>query len=292
MNINMETNLGNYKQVKALSQQQRNAAAVASILNSNKSVKIVRNADSSKRDCYISSIPNNNGDDTITIPGKATAEMLDRINFDFGSCISTTDSFIIDGIEIKKSELPDIPEDRGLEIKAENNNIVFEMGKYYKFCDEKGKTHIINCSNNHLTTLNTDTARKVIDAEGLGVGKFWSMMAKDGTYTSLYWSEEWQKKQLNDAGITEGFFSVQLGDYRQEYFYSNGRAGIAVSKKQYDSSYHLLTGGIGCLDEYEIGSVFKIGETEYVLSADKKLDIPYGADIFTIQYPKIYTIGK
>lgn len=33
---------------------------------------------------------------------------------------------------------------------------------------------------------------------------------------------------MNDAGITEGFFSVQVGDSRQEYFYSNGNAGTAV----------------------------------------------------------------
>jgi hypothetical protein len=88
------------------------------------------------------------------------------------------------------------------------------------------------------------------------------------------------------------FARLQILEYTQEYFYSNGSAGIAVSKKQYDSSYRFLTGDIGCLDEYETGSVFKIGETEYVLNADKKLDIPYGADIFTIQFPKIYTIGK
>ncbi len=41
------------------------------------------------------------------------------------------------------------------------------------------------------------------------------------------------------------------------------------------------------LKNYETGSVFKIDGKEYVLSADKKLDIPYGADIFDMEYPPL-----
>ena len=37
--------------------------------------------------------------------------------------------------------------------------------------------------------------------------------------------------------------------------------------------------------DYEPGSVFKIGGKEYVLNEDRKLDIPYGADIYDIEYP-------
>lgn len=41
-------------------------------------------------------------------------------------------------------------------------------------------------------------------------------------------------------GITEGFFSVQVGDDRQEYYYSNGNAGTAVLKERYDNTYQMF----------------------------------------------------
>ncbi len=39
------------------------------------------------------------------------------------------------------------------------------------------------------------------------------------------------------------------------------------------------------LDKYAVGSVFVIGGKEYILDENKKLDIPYGADIYDIKYP-------
>lgn len=60
-------------------------------------------------------------------------------------------------------------------------------------------------------------------------------MSKNGTFIGLNYSNETVRSLLNDAGgITEGFFSVQVGDNRQEYFYSNGNAGTAVPKERYD----------------------------------------------------------
>ena len=37
--------------------------------------------------------------------------------------------------------------------------------------------------------------------------------------------------------------------------------------------------------DYEPGSVFRVGGEEYVLSEDRKLDIPYGADIYDVKWP-------
>ena len=50
--------------------------------------------------------------------------------------------------------------------------------------------------------------------------------------------------------------------------------------------YHIL------LDEYEAGDIFKIGDKEYILSENHTLDIPYGEDIYNLEYPSNYKFGK
>lgn len=45
------------------------------------------------------------------------------------------------------------------------------------------------------------------------------MLSKDGTYLGLYYSAAEQKQFLNDAGIKDGFFSVESGARKQDYFY-------------------------------------------------------------------------
>ena len=40
------------------------------------------------------------------------------------------------------------------------------------------------------------------------------------------------------------------------------------------------------------GDIFKIGNKEYVLSESHTLDIPYGEDIYNIEYPSNYKFGK
>ncbi len=37
--------------------------------------------------------------------------------------------------------------------------------------------------------------------------------------------------------------------------------------------------------DYEPGDVFLVGGKKYVLSEDKKLDLPYGADIYDMKWP-------
>ena len=117
--------------------------------------------------------------------------------------------------------------------------------------------------------------------------KFWILLSKDGTYLSLYYSQDQQRQMLNDAGITGGFFFVQIGDRKQDYFYSNGNAGVAVRQFEYDATYDMLAKrGTALFNDYEVGSIFKIGGKEYALNEERKLDIPYVEDIFDIQFPK------
>lgn len=37
--------------------------------------------------------------------------------------------------------------------------------------------------------------------------------------------------------------------------------------------------------DYEPGAVFQVGGKEYVLSEDKKLNLPYGADVYDVKWP-------
>uniref|UniRef100_I5AW37 Uncharacterized protein n=1 Tax=Eubacterium cellulosolvens (strain ATCC 43171 / JCM 9499 / 6) TaxID=633697 RepID=I5AW37_EUBC6 len=89
---------------------------------------------------------------------------------------------------------------------------------------------------------------------------------------------------LNDSGITEGFYSVQIGKCKQEYFYSNGTSGRVVKKREYDALYDSLVHGYSSLCNYEIGKVIEFGGKEYVLNEQRRFDIPYGEDIFDVKY--------
>ena len=60
----------------------------------------------------------------------------------------------------------------------------------------------------------------------------------------------------------------------------------------YNARYKNLTSGGILLDEYEAGDIFKIGDKEYILSENHTLDIPYGEDIYNLEYPSNYKFGK
>lgn len=42
---------------------------------------------------------------------------------------------------------------------------------------------------------------------------------------------------------------------------------------------------------YELGSIFKVSGKEYVLSKSHTLDIPYGEDVYDVEYPENYCCG-
>ena len=282
MNINFSGN--NYRRsIQAMNRQQ---SLISILLNKQKA------GNAGMRDLFLRT--NNSINDiglytasSKKVCGYVSNAILDMINFEYRDCKGqTADSFTFGGVEYLKSKIPSVSADRCSEIKAENNTVVFQTGKYYKFTDEYGKTHVLSCSYDRLKQPYSDTSRGIVDDTSYNVGKFWSMLAKDGTYIGSYYSLDMERKLLNDAGITEGFFSVRVGDHKQEYFYSNGNAGTAVPKWRYDNTYKMfMTYNEAAFKDYEPGSVFKIGGKEYVLSADKKLDIPYGADIYDIEYP-------
>lgn len=219
--------------------------------------------------------------------GKYSQTILDAINFGFGrrEIEESETSFCIGNVNYLKKDIPDIDIKQCLDIKAVNNKVTFSNGKYYRFKDSSGKYRVVTCRYDRVGQPYSELAAGKVNDVSYQFGKFWSMLSRNGTYIGLYYSRDEERKMLNDAGITEGFFSVEVGSYRQDYYYSNGVAGTAVPKSRYNNTYDMFMNREGLLDEWDAGSVFIIGGKEYTLSEDKKLDIPYGADIYDIKYP-------
>lgn len=223
--------------------------------------------------------------------GRATSSVLDIINFNYLDIMKQKCdkqfSFIIGGKEYLKSELPAVSADRCEEIKAVNNTVDFSNGRYYKYTEKDGRVHTFTCTNDHVDQPYSDLVSGRQSDDSYQVAKFWNMLSRDGTYLSLYYSKEKQEQFLNDAGITKGFFTVKTGDHKQEYYYSHGNAGVAVRKFEYDATYDMFAKrGTALFNKYEVGSIFKVGGKEYALNEQRKLDIPYGEDIFDIEFPK------
>jgi hypothetical protein len=249
----------------------------------NKSVSTFQNPG---RDSYI---PSENSVYEIYVRKTVVSEkfpqaIVDIINFDLGSVVEDETGFTIDGVKYMRKDMPSVSLDRCNEIRAENNEIVFERGKYYKFQDREGKYHVLDCRGNSVSQPYSEQTMKRQNEESFQMGKFWGCIGCEGVYGSKYYSDEEQRKILKEAGIQEGFFSVQVGDKRQELFLSNGAAGAVVPKRRYDGTYNMFM-NTNILDDYAVGSVFVIGGKEYILDEHKKLDIPYGADIYDIKFP-------
>ena len=249
----------------------------------NKSVSTFQNPG---RDSYI---PSENSVYEIYVRKTVVSEkfpqaIVDIINFDLGSVVEDETGFTIDGVKYLRKDMTSVSLDRCNEIRAENNEIVFERGKYYKFQDREGKYHVLDCRGNSVSQPYSEQTMKRQNEESFQMGKFWGCIGCEGVYGSKYYSDEEQRKILKEAGIQEGFFSVQVGDKRQELFLSNGAAGAVVPKRRYDGTYNMFM-NTNILDDYAVGSVFVIGGKEYILDEHKKLDIPYGADIYDIKFP-------
>ena len=223
--------------------------------------------------------------------GKTSSSVLDTINCNYLDIMKQKCdkqfSFIIGGKEYLKSELPAVSADRCEEIKAFNNTVNFSNDRYYKYTEKGGRVHTFICTNNHVDQPYSDLVSGRQSDASYQVTKFWNMLSRDGTYMGLYYSKERQEQFLNDAGITEGFFTVKTGDHQQEYYYSHGNAGVAVRKFEYDATYDMFAKrGTALFNDYDVGAIFKIGGKEYALNEQRKLDIPYGEDIFDIEFPK------
>ena len=112
---------------------------------------------------------------------------------------------------------------------------------------------------------------------------FWSLLTDDPTFLGLKYTENEIKSRLIEVGIKPGFFSVTIGDKSATQFFSQGKGAATVySKEQYDSHYkHIISKNY--LSQYEDGQKFLIGGEKYTLGTDRRLNIPYGKDVYDIE---------
>ncbi len=210
----------------------------------------------------------------------------DKINFDLEKRPHIENDMIyMDGIVCGLSDIPEIRSSRCLPIIANDNVLNFESGQYYGFLGTDGKNHVIACQKYSLhrpfsEELRTDKA----DAELNKICLFWNLMSYNNSYISLYFTKEEQINMLESAGICHGFFSVRTGENQQEYFLSSGNE-VAVLKSKYDDQYEGFRSGILCRT-FKVGSTITIDGVDYVVGEDGKIDVPYGADIFSVKWPK------
>lgn len=109
---------------------------------------------------------------------------------------------------------------------------------------------------------------------------FWLRLTGDPTFLAMDYSDDEVRCRLADAGVKTGFFAVSVGNKSAIQFLSQSKTTGAVhSKEQYDRKYELAKID-PMYEEFEVGYKFLIGGKEYTLDENKRLDIPYGEDIF------------
>ena len=113
--------------------------------------------------------------------------------------------------------------------------------------------------------------------------KFWSYLTGDPTFIGLQYSDDEIRNRLIAADIKPGLFEVTLGDKTATHFFSQGKGAAAIySKEQYDNHYAFITSE-RYLSRYEVGQKLLIGEKEYTLDENKKINVPYGEDVYDIK---------
>lgn len=167
-------------------------------------------------------------------------------------------------------------------ISVSNNTITINNNSYYKFTGKDGKEHTVLSVGGALHT--GLLGRSSYDKEAADFVNFWNALGRENpSGVNVKFSNEEIRSRLADAGIQNGFFTVNFGGRTVTHYLSQGENSLAVhSKQQYDNRYHMLTSE-HFLSRFEVGHKFMIGGKEYILGEDKKLDIEYGVDVFDFQ---------
>ncbi len=193
-------------------------------------------------------------------------------------------------------QIPQIDGTNLKEIRAKNNVMDFGSNNYFKYISADGKEHLLYSSKkNGIGSILSEDFRGVpYDKTLQRYASFWKyMMSKDPVYMNLDFTNQEIKAYLNEAGIKQGFFTMKMGGMEATQFYSASKNdAIVQSKERYDEQYEALTSTFHLLSNYAPGDVFKVSGKEYILSESHTLDIPYGEDIFDIEYPKNYWYGR
>lgn len=217
-------------------------------------------------------------------------DLLNRINnWEFILRSEGNVHFLPDGTTFTSDQIPSIDASGLQEIKAVNNCIDFGKNKYFKYVSEDGREHVLYTGNKSVGSLCSEML-KGAPYDGIleRYARFWNYVgtARETVYMPLVFSREEMKGYLAEAGIQPGFFTVKMGETEVRRFYTaNKYAGLIQTQERYDFHYQTVTEDGDIFRDYDPGSVFRINGKEYVLRENHTLDVPYGEDIYNIEYP-------
>lgn len=194
------------------------------------------------------------------------------------------------------NQIPKIDGTNLKEVKAKDDLIDFGSNNYFKYISADGKEHLLYTSQKGgIGSITSEDLRGAPHDEILQrYAYFWRyMMSNDTESIYLNFTNEQVKTYLDEAGIKPGFFTVKMGDREATHFYTASKTSVVThSKQRYDEHYASMTSSPHLFSSYVPGDVFKINGKEYVLSESHTLDIPYGEDIYNIEYPSNYYYGR
>lgn len=214
--------------------------------------------------------------------------VLTAMNNNIANLHKSGDIFECGGMYFTADQIPKINGSVLHEVKASNNVMDFGRENYFKYISADGKEHCLYADHKTIGSIVSESMRGAPYDETLEkYAGFWRyMMSKDPIVAGLSYSDEEIRNYMDEAGVQVGFFTVKAGDREATQFYSATKTTCPVqSKLRYDQQYQRLTEKSPFFDSFEVGSVFKIGGKDYILNESHMLDIPYGEDIFDIQYP-------
>ena len=221
--------------------------------------------------------------------------LLDIMNSDISRVEKRGNLYYCDGVSFTANQIPKINISDLNEIKADNNVLNFGKENYFKYISNTGKEYCLYAGKGSIGTVFSEYLRgEPYDLTREKYAGFWNyIMQDDPVYIGLSYSDKEIREYLDEAGLKNGFFTIKMGDRCATHFYSASESrGPIHSKQRYDIRYSSLVNDGYLLNLYEPGSIFKVDGKEYTLSENHTLDIPYGEDIYKLEYPSNYRFGK
>lgn len=269
--------------------------------NVNKSNPNIKNASKSRnKDIFVRSsfsdkTDNIDSDNSSELPkpnittAQISDEMYDAVNFGSKDLtllgIDKSADYIYEykGKIFSTQQLEPIPLSRCKEIKAVNNVLKFEENTYYKYMHEDGQFDVLCSLPGGLirTPYSEYEATRPNYNRAETSARLWDGLSNHTERTAEV------RKRLDSAGIKHGFFTIEKCDRKFEFFYSKGKYVCQVPKSQYDAKFQGLTQGFMLRGDHNPGDILKIDGKEYPINENYGVDIPYGEDIYNIEYPKV-----
>lgn len=215
-------------------------------------------------------------------------ELLQSMNNAEGIVVEYDGIVEYKGYRFHVSQIPSVDASKLEKNVAKNNVLDFGKNKYSKYLASDGTEYSLFTGTKTVTTMMSESVKGISkNREAEKYVDFWDyMMSEDPVYIELSFSKEEIKGYLSEAGIEPGFVTIKMGDKVATQYYSQSKTlGIIQSKERYDIKYNALTSGRSGLTEFEPGSVVKVGGVEYIIDENHHINIPYGADIYDIEYP-------